>query len=89
GRGVITGPHVQNFREIMSDMQQSEAAIVSHDDSELESAVTRLIEHPDELKSLNANAALFIQDRAHVLDHMLAAIKPWLAETGKHHVRSA
>jgi len=89
GRGVVTGPHVQNFREIMAAMQQSEAAIVSRDDHELEAAITRLLEHPDELKSLHANAALFIQDRAHVLDRMLAAIKPWLPETGKHHVRSA
>jgi len=89
GRGVVTGPYVQNFREVMVDMQQSEAAIVSRDDHELEAAVSRLIEHPDELKLLNANAALFIRDRAHVLDRMLDAIKPWLPETGKHHVRSA
>jgi len=88
GRGVVTGPHVQNFRDIMTAMQQAEAAIVSRDDHELESAVTRLITHPDELTSLHANAALFIQDRAHVLDRMLAAIRPWLPETGEH-VRSA
>lgn len=89
GRGVITGPHVQNFREIMAAMQQAEAAIISRDDHELEAAVVRLIEHPDELTSLHANAALFIQDRAHVLVRMLAAIKPWLPETGKHDVHSA
>jgi len=89
GRGVVTGPYVQNFREIMSEMQQAEAAIVSRDEHELEAVVTRLIEHPEELKSLHANAALFIQDRAHVLDRILAAIKPWLPETGEHHVHSA
>jgi len=82
GRGVVTGPYVQNFREIMTEMQQAEAAIVSLDDNELENAVTRLITHPDELTSLHANATLFIRDRAHVLDRMLEAIKPWLPEAG-------
>jgi len=88
GRGVVTGPYVQNFREIMADMQQAEAAIISRDDDELAAVVSRLIEYPDELTSLHANAALFIQDRAHVLDRMLAAIEPWLPDTGDH-ARSA
>ncbi len=89
GRGVVTGPYVQNFREIMSAMQQAEAAIISRDEDELEALVTRLIEHPDELTSLHANASLFIQDRAHVLDRMLSAIKPWLPDTGEGYGRSA
>jgi len=78
GRGVVTGPYVQNFREMMSEMQQVEAAIISRDNHELEVSVSHLIENPDELKSLHANAALFIRGRAHVLDRMLEAIKPWL-----------
>ncbi len=81
GRGVVTGPHIQNFREIMHEMQQHEAAIVCQDDDELEAAITRLLKQPDELKQLNANAALFIEDRSHVLERMLAAIEPWLADT--------
>jgi len=79
GRGVVTGPHVQNFREIMHDMQQHEAAIICADEPEIEAAVVRLLQHPDELKDLNANAALFIEDRFHVLERMLAAIEPWLS----------
>ncbi len=89
GRGVVTGPYVQNFRDMMTEMQQSEAAIISRDDRELEAAIRRLLEHPDELKALNANAALFIQDKANVLDRMLETIKPWLPETGDSHVRPA
>jgi len=83
GRSVVTGPHVQNFRAIMQDMQKAEAAIISRDDRELEDAVCRLLTHPDELRQLHANAALFIEDRAHVLDRMLEAIKPWLPTTEK------
>jgi len=89
GRGVLTGPHIQNFREIMSEMQQAESAIICRDDQELEAAVTRLLNHPDELRTLHASAALFIQDRSHVLERMLDAIKPWLPETGAQNVRSA
>jgi len=87
GRGVVTGPYVQNFRDIMAGMQQSEATIVSHNDSELEAAITRLLSHPDELRHLNASAALFIQDRAQILDHVLAAIKPWLQDHRNHRVQ--
>ncbi|WP_236075220.1 3-deoxy-D-manno-octulosonic acid transferase [Mariprofundus sp. EBB-1] len=81
GRGIVSGPHIQNFREIMADMQTAEAAIVCRDDHELEQAVSRLLMHPQELKSLHANAALFIEDRSHVLDRMLDAIKAYLPAT--------
>jgi len=77
GRGVVTGPHIQNFRDVMLSMQQAEAAIVCNDDHELEAAVCRLLNHPEELRQLNANAALFIEDRAHVLDRMMEAIAPY------------
>ncbi len=60
-------------------MQQHEAAVICADESEMEAAVLRFLQHPDELKDLNANAALFIEDRSHVLERMLAAIEPWLS----------
>ena len=78
GRGIVSGPHVQNFRDIMADMQKAEAAIICHDDREIEAAICRLLTHPEELKQLHAAAALFIEDRSHVLDHMLDAIQTWL-----------
>jgi len=87
GRGVVTGPYVQNFRDIMAEMQQGKAAIVSRNDSELEAAITRLLSHPDELRHLNASAALFIQDRAQVLERVLAAIQPWMPDHRSHRAR--
>ena len=78
GRGVVTGPHVQNFRAIMQDMQQAGAAIVTTDADELDRAVTRLLERPDELKQLNASATVFMQDKSQVLEHVLAALRPYL-----------
>lgn len=82
GRGVVTGPYVQNFREIMDEMKRSNAAIVAHDRQELEAAVNRLLTVPDELKNLHANATLFINDKAQVLNHILSAIEPYLRKAG-------
>ena len=81
GRGIVSGPYVQNFRDIMADMQLAEAAIICSDDQELEQAICRLLTYPHELRNLHANAALFIEDRSHVLDRMLDAIKPYLPTT--------
>lgn len=78
GRGVVTGPYIQNFREIMAAMQSEQAAIIVNSDSELEQAISRLLEHPDELQSLHASASLFIQDKSGVLERMIDAIQPWL-----------
>ena len=80
GRGVVTGPYVQNFREIMDEMKQSNAAIVAHNEQELESAINRLLIVPNELKTLHASAALFIEDKAQVLNHILSAIEPYLCK---------
>ncbi len=87
GRGVVTGPYVQNFREIMDEMKHSNAAIVAQDEQELENAINRLLTFPDELKTLHASAALFIVDKAQVLNHILDAIQPYLckASVGRKH----
>jgi 3-deoxy-D-manno-octulosonic-acid transferase len=78
GRGVVTGPHVQNFRAIMDDMAQNNAAILARNDHELCEAISRLISRPDELKELHAQASTFMADRTMVLSRILEAIKPWM-----------
>ena len=79
GRGVVTGPHVQNFREIMNEMQAAQAAIVCKDALEVEHAVLRLLQHPDELRQLHARATIYMNEKSSVLDRVLHAIQPWLA----------
>ncbi|GAV20799.1 3-deoxy-D-manno-octulosonic-acid transferase [Mariprofundus micogutta] len=81
GRGVVTGPFVQNFREIMDHMQQDNAAIIAADNQELELAISRLLQHPDELKQLHAHAALFIQNKAAVLESTLEFISAYLPDS--------
>lgn len=78
GRGVITGPHVQNFREVMRDMQQANAAVVTEDRHALDRTVRHYLRHPDELKQLHAHAAVFMQDKSRVLDRVMEAVRPFL-----------
>ena len=82
GRGVITGPYIQNFREMMNDMKQEQAAIVCSDANDLERAVLRFLKHPDELKMLHAHAASFMSKRGSVMEKVCEAIKPWLPKRG-------
>ncbi|MDT8375318.1 MAG: 3-deoxy-D-manno-octulosonic acid transferase [Mariprofundaceae bacterium] len=78
GRGVVTGPHVQNFREIMNEMRAAHAAIVCKDALEVEHAVLRLLQHPDELRQLHAKATLYMNEKSSVLDRVMHALQPWL-----------
>ncbi|MDX8388689.1 MAG: 3-deoxy-D-manno-octulosonic acid transferase [Ghiorsea sp.] len=82
-RGVITGPHVQNFRAVMVEMQNQGSAILVQNKAELESVVSRLLQHPDELQQLHASAALFMHDQHQVLDRMWSEIKPFLKEKNR------
>ncbi len=77
GRGVITGPHVQNFRAVMQDMQHEGAAIIVENKTELEQAISRLLQKPEELKQLHAQAALFMQHQHQVLDDVWREITPF------------
>jgi len=78
GRGVVTGPHVQNFRAIMGELQKEGGAIVAGDAAALRDAILRLLQHPDELATLNGHAAHFMQKQGDVLEHMLQYLRPWL-----------
>ncbi len=79
GRGVVTGPHVQNFRAIMKELAQAGGAIVAASAEETGAAIARLLEHPDELKALHAAAFAFMQRRGDVLERVLDELGPWLA----------
>lgn len=78
GRGVITGQHTQNFRAVFDGMQHQGATIIVQDKKELGAAIARLLEKPDELKQLHAQATLFMQNQNQVLDDMWHEISPYL-----------
>ena len=83
GRGVVTGPYIQNFRDIMQVMQSEHAAIVAANNAELEQIICRLLSQAEELQQLNGNAALFIRDKSGVLDRIIDEIEPMLARLEK------
>ncbi|MDQ6960223.1 MAG: 3-deoxy-D-manno-octulosonic acid transferase [Mariprofundaceae bacterium] len=90
GRGVITGPYVQNFRGVMRDMQRANAAVVAEDAPALNETIRHFLQHPDDLKHLNAHAAVLMQDNARVLEQIMDALSPFLdimpALRGRHDV---
>ena len=65
----------------MNEMQTAGAAIVTPTDQELEAAIARLLQQPHELRQLNAQAALFMQDKSQILPNILHAITPFLPKT--------
>jgi 3-deoxy-D-manno-octulosonic-acid transferase len=65
----------------MQDLQQADATVKCRDTSEVDLAVQRFLKHPEELRSLHAHAATFMQDRSDVAYRMLKAIEPWLSES--------
>jgi len=78
GRGVITGSYIQNFRQVMADMQKSSAAMVAQDGGELEALVLEMLQKPESLRRLNAHAALFMQKNTAVLERICDVIEPFL-----------
>ena len=78
GRGVITGAHTQNFKEIMQHMQKHHVAVVTQSDHELATCITRFLQHPEDLQNLHANTALYMQDKSQALTNVLQYIKPYL-----------
>ncbi|MDQ6991371.1 MAG: 3-deoxy-D-manno-octulosonic acid transferase [Mariprofundaceae bacterium] len=78
GRGVITGPYIQNFREIMRNMQKNNAAMVVNDDEELESLVNTLLREPEQLRRLHAHAALLMQKNTQVLERVCHVVESLL-----------
>jgi 3-deoxy-D-manno-octulosonic-acid transferase len=79
---VITGPHVENFRDVMLQMQTAGGAVIAEDSAALDAIVGRFLTHPPELKQLHTRASAFMADKAAVLERMLTALEPYLPRTG-------
>lgn len=80
GRGVITGPHVENFRAIMLEMQKAGAAVVCRNADEVYAAGKNFVLHPSELRQLHGSAAAFMKSRRDVLSEVLDVIQPFLVK---------
>ncbi len=81
GRGVLMGPHVQNFRAMVNELRNASAIILIRDDDELQAAVARLLQRPDELRQLHAHAFAFMQRQHGVLDAVMDQLQAYLPRT--------
>jgi len=79
GRAAVMGPHVQNFRHMVEDLQRAQAILIGRDHQDVQTIIARLLQHHVELRQLHAHAALFMQGQARVLDAVMENIEPWLA----------
>ncbi len=78
GRGVLSGPHVENFAEVYAAMQWEGAAIVVPDEKALGDALMRLIEHPEERAAFDARARRFAQRQGAALDRIWETVSRYL-----------
>lgn len=63
---VIVGPHMQNFRDVMLAFKNDNAVVEVQDAQGLESAVLRLVSHPEQMAELGKKArqVIFRQEGA-------------------------
>lgn len=83
GKGVVTGPFVQNFKAVMDAMVAHDAAIVVDNAEALKTTVSNLLQHPQALKVLHDEATLFMFEQGYVLERMLHEIEPYLPAVAK------
>lgn len=80
GCAVVQGPHVANFAEMTRRMAAAGAAIEVADAAALGVAVGRLLDDESERAQRIKAAQRFAGAEAHVLDQVMAAIAPYLAQ---------
>jgi len=76
GRGVLAGPHLQNFREIYDEMQRKGAAIVVQNASELANAVDRLLRNREERAHLDAAARDIVTQKREIFARIWREVAP-------------
>jgi 3-deoxy-D-manno-octulosonic-acid transferase len=78
GCAVLLGPHVWNFDEIARGMIAGGAAIQVDSEAALAEQVGRLLADPARVETIGRAACRFAEERAGVLERMLAALAPVL-----------
>ncbi|WP_417516396.1 3-deoxy-D-manno-octulosonic acid transferase [Minwuia sp.] len=76
GRCVLTGPHTENFADVMTDMRRDDAVIEVENGDELSAAIGRLLSHRDECVTLGNRARGVANRQSAVLDRVLARLEP-------------
>jgi 3-deoxy-D-manno-octulosonic-acid transferase len=78
GAALVFGPSMFNFSEITREFLSRRAAMQAQNADELGSVLDRLLANAEERVSYARNAGLLAEEKRHVLDDVLQALKPWL-----------
>ena len=80
GSAICFGPNTKNFRDIVEMMLRDEAAVVIHDQQEMEQFVRRCLEEPNFAEQLGQNAQKLVKRQvgatAKTLDRLSELLKP-------------
>ncbi|HBT77264.1 MAG TPA: hypothetical protein DEB39_10165 [Planctomycetaceae bacterium] len=81
GAAVCFGPNTKNFRDIVSLLLRDDAAVVVHDQREMEQFVHRCLEEPEYARSLGRNAKTLVERQLGATQRTLELLERVL-ETG-------
>jgi 3-deoxy-D-manno-octulosonic-acid transferase len=85
GTAILFGPAMFNFAAIAREFVTKKAALQIKHNNELTPTLDRLLKDTTERKMLNTEARHLAEQKRHVLDEIMTALKPWLepkTETG-------
>lgn len=68
GKPVITGPNMENFSSVSSELRAADAVLTVHDEAELLAAMQHLLSAPRERESLGQRAARLVASRQGVMN---------------------
>ena len=81
GAAVCFGPNTRNFHDIVAMMLQDEAAVVVHDQRDMEQFVRRCLEEPDFAARLGSNARHLAQRQVGATQKTLELLQGLVART--------
>ncbi|MCR6629079.1 MAG: 3-deoxy-D-manno-octulosonic acid transferase [Magnetospirillum sp.] len=88
GAAVLFGPHMDNFPEMAPAMVAAGAAVQVEDEAHLAETVARLLADPVELDRRRAAAETWVEAEAGVLEGVLGALDPLLAQAEQAHAHA-
>lgn len=75
GKPVLMGPHVYNFHQIVTTMEQELALQVVAGPEALQQAITELLDHPEQARAMGVRGCNCIAANRGALDQQLALVK--------------
>jgi len=77
---VLYGPNVQNLARIYEEMNKARIAVRLADEEAFLSTLEALLRNDEQCRLLQQKAALFVTDKAAILDNMMKNLAPYVAQ---------